>query len=117
MTCLFRKDSFSCGLLNKFFISEASKYKQLNENNTNTEKTLSPKENNYLYREEDENYAKNNSPSLSVASTVGDDDIDENSLKPSSSKSKSQEALNSQQKILNMIEDYLNRNSDENSLK
>lgn len=87
----------------------------MNENNTNTEKTSSPKEN-YLYREEDENYAKNNSPSLSVASTVGDD-IDENLLKPSSSKSKSQEALNSQQKILNMIEGYLNRNSDENSLK
>ncbi len=106
--------SYSCGLLNKFFISDqASKCKQLSV--TNTGKVIPDKENNTLYREEDENYDKNNSPSLSVASTDADNfnvfNINEPLKQKPYATVKDQESTNSQQKILTMIEDYLNKNA------
>ncbi len=102
------RSTFSCGLLNKFY---ANKHSSDDQNSTN------------LYKEEDENYEKNNSPSLSIsssdtpgaASTVFNFSRQQKNS-TADSNNNNQNSPKSSQKILNLIENYLQRHTINNNI-
>lgn len=109
------KSSFTCGLLNKFFLNDGVKTQY-----SNNEESFN-KYNNLLYKEEDDNYEKNNSPSLSIASSdidntphvfkinTGDDKtLQKNVIKEEISQEREPDP---HQKILKLIETYLDKNN------
>ena len=107
------KSSFSCGLLNKFFLNDVIKPEYSNNDDGFNKYNL-------LYKEEDDNYEKNNSPSLSIASTDTDNNPNVFNLNKSDDKAPKEENSKDNQpdphqKILKLIETYLNKKSEKST--
>jgi hypothetical protein len=118
-----QSSSFGCGLLNKFFLNETEKNNKVYSTaECNSGLTTTNALNNYLYKEEDENYEENRSPSLSIESDLAtiqqtftylNLDLDEipTEKRAEQISSKNVSIINNKNspKILSLIEDYLNK--------